>query len=182
VHFGKRDAQVRVIEPDRLNAFFESERVRREKSTVAPEDETAADFDAWKQRFLDAMRIKERAENIVILGFSQFVEPRALDPHDGQLAKFSSKIGGDYAVTSISYKGKVDSVAMLPMTTYARSNTTANAWGPGGHATGIAESSGTATTWVPTRTQTDQYLHFAVVLRRLTADDIAVLRKAYAGS
>ena len=124
---------------------------------------------AWTRRLLRALRIEDRPEEVITLGYSQFLADQAQDPYDGKLSQFASRIGSTYAVVCVSYGATFDARGMFPIATQRRS----------GDAHGNAAPYDSRISWLPIRTTPHQFLHFVIFLRKLNEADRALLQKAY---
>ena len=167
--FAPGQGRVRPVEPERMNAFFQAERDRHTRRDIAAADQRAADLIAWKRRLLSALRIEDRPEDVLILGYSQFLADQVQDPYDGKLSQFASRIGSTYAVVCVSYGATFDALGMFPITTQQRS----------GDDNGNAAPNDARISWLAIRTKPDQFLHFVIFLRKLNEADRALLQKAY---
>ena len=152
---------VRVVEFERLTNYENKERDERVQSATSPSDYTPEQRTAAKNRLLEALQLKERGEDIQILGWSRFMETQPLDPRDSELQEFARKIGADVVVTSVGYTGQVNRIVDYPLTSYSNFYTTGR-----GRRGALYSGSSYSTVWVPTSVTENQYYHQAVFLRR----------------
>jgi hypothetical protein len=157
--------EVRRVEFERLQRYAASEKQRRIDSTTAPADLPEEDRTAAKNRLLETLQLRERGDQIELLGWSEFTDVQRLEPEDPRLEKFAKKIGADVVVVASEYAGKVQRTVDRPMTTYSSGYTTV---GPGRRGRGprVVSYSDTSTTWVPMNVIEDQYFYTAAFLRR----------------
>ena len=156
-----QQVDVRVVEFERLTNYENKEREQRVQSATSPADYTPEQRAAAKNRLLEALQLKERGDEIQILGWSRFVETQPRDPRDSDLQEFARKIGADVVVTSIGYTGQVNRIVDYPLTSYSNFYTTGR-----GRRGGLYSGSSYSTVWVPTNITENQYYHQAVFLRR----------------
>jgi hypothetical protein len=161
--------QVRTIEYERFRNYAERERELRIASPTAPQDLPPGERLAARQRLLETLQIPLPAEQVIVLGWSQFAELERLDPGSRQLANFARRVGADYVVITQQYQGPVSTIVREPVTTYARGYTTVSPGRRGRIRT--ASYSDTATTWVPVQVTADSFFHQAFFLRRLRPGD-----------
>ncbi len=155
--------QVRTVESERLQEYAADEHKLRVQSTTAPEDLSPQEKQAAKDRLLETLQLKERGDQIEVLGWSEFAASEKLSPNDHRLQEFAGKIGADYVVVASDYAGKILRTVERPMTTYSHSYTTVT--GRRGRGRTYLQSD-TSTTWVPTQELEDQYFYTAVFLRK----------------
>src|SRR5437870_1166062 len=74
--------QIRTVEFERLQRYSESERQMRVNSTTAPQDLPPEQITAAKNRLLEALQMRERGDEVELLGYSEFASNERLDPHD----------------------------------------------------------------------------------------------------
>ncbi|HEY7089777.1 MAG TPA: hypothetical protein VH518_16895 [Tepidisphaeraceae bacterium] len=156
-----QQVEMRVVEFDRLQRYEEAERKIRKESTTAPEDYTPEQRTAAKNRLLEALQLRERGDEIEILGWSRFAETQHLDLRGRDLSDFAKKIGADVVVASSAFAGPINRIVDVPLTTYSNFTTFA---GPRGRR--VITGTGHTTTWVPTPVTEDQFYYEAVFLRR----------------
>jgi len=168
--------ELRVVEFERLANYENNERQARVQNATSSADYTPQQRMAAKDRLLEALQLKERGNEIEILGWSRFVETEARDPHDADLLNFARKIGADVVVASIGYTGQVNRIVDYPLTSYSNYYTTVV--GPNGRRQSVYSSGGSSTVWVPTAVTENQYYHQAVFLRRNTAPASATMPAA----
>ena len=154
--------EVRVIESERLQKYSVDERKRRVESDVALSELPTAERVEAKNRLLETLQLKERGDEAVVLGWSEFMSYERLQTSDERLQKFGKKIGADYVVVASEYAGKVARVIERPMTTYSHGYTTGSGR-RGGRTISYSDSS---TTWVPTTEISDQYIYSAAFIRK----------------
>lgn len=164
-------AQIRAIEFERLQQYAAKEKSLRVASTTAPEDLTEEDRLAAKNRLLETLQLRERGDEVEVLGWSEFTDFDMLDAHDGRLEKFARKIGADYAIVASQYVGKVTRTIDRPMTTYSNTYYTTLRGHRGRHG-GTYSVTDTSTTWVPVNVVEDQYLYTAAFVRKLRPDEV----------
>jgi hypothetical protein len=106
---------VREVPWERVDgALREIQRVRAE-SPVHRDEWTEAERAEEKATLLRGLQISEDPSRVEVLGRSVFRTTDAVDPGDGELAKFAGEIGADYAVWSSSYVGKTDRIEHEPV-------------------------------------------------------------------
>ncbi|MFG0284858.1 MAG: hypothetical protein ACF8R7_10595 [Phycisphaerales bacterium JB039] len=159
--------QVRLVESERLDAYFEEYRDRRAASDVAVEDLGEEEWLAEDDRFLKALRLPLAAEEVVLLGTSHFVTEKQLDPQAGRLGKFAAAVGADYVVASIKYLGREERISSYPETTYSNVTLRRRIKTKKGYRYVTDTGSVSSTTWVPMRVTVDRYEHRAYFIRRL---------------
>jgi hypothetical protein len=147
------------VEFERLTNYENQERQERVQSATSPSDYSPEQRLAAKNRLLEALQLRERGDEIQILGWSRFMETQPLNLRDRQLREFAKKIGADVVVTSVSYTGQINRIVDYPLTSYS------NFYGRGRRGGSYSESS-SSTVWVPTAVTENQYYHQAVFLRR----------------
>jgi hypothetical protein len=159
-HKQTESAQVRVVEPERMFGHLEEENRRINESNIALEDEPKQARTERRGRFLLAIRLKEKPEDIVVLGYSSFFSPTVLDPRDGTLEAFARSLGADYAAVSSRFAGTGTRVISVPSTTaaYVGSPDGPSAWG-------------TATTNTPMLVQQAYYEYVVFYLRKLRSGE-----------
>jgi hypothetical protein len=161
-------AQVRTVEYERLSAFWKSEYERRLRSPIAVEDLPLADKIAEKNRLLETLRLRERNDEVAILGWSEFDSAHELSPSDERLGAFARKVGADYVVVSSHFAGQSEEVVAMPITTYTSSSGTASVYGRRGYAgTASVNSTGTSTSYVPMQVARNHFLYTAMFIRRM---------------
>jgi len=156
--------QVHSVEFERLQRYAAAEHKLRVESTTAPEDLPASEKSAAKDRLLEALQLKERGDQIEVLGWSEFSDDERLSPNDPKLEQFAKSIGADYVVVSSEYAGKAARTVERPMTTYSNSYVTVA--GPRGRRGAVVSQSDTSTTWVPMNVIEDRFLYSAAFLRK----------------
>jgi hypothetical protein len=161
--------QVRTIEYERFRQYAERERELRIVSPTAPQDQPTDQRLAARQRLLDALQIPEPADQIIVLGWSEFADLERHDPASRQLANFARRTGADYVVVTQEYQGPVSTIVREPVTTYARGYTTVSPGRRGRPRT--LTYSDTSTTWVPVQVTADSYYHQTFYLRRVRPTD-----------
>jgi hypothetical protein len=161
--------QVRVVEFERLQRYSADERSRRIASTTAPQDLPPEEQLAAKNRLLEALQLRERGDEIVLLGWSEFTWPAKLE-FDSQLQGFATKIGADYVVVASEYGGMITRTIDRPITTYSHSYATVT--GPRGRRGRVITYSDTHTTWVPTDVTEPQYFYTAAFLRKARPGEV----------
>jgi hypothetical protein len=109
--------------------------------------------------------VKDRGEDVTVLGWSEFTTDEKLSPNDPKLRKFAQNIGGDLVVVASTYAGQVTRVEDRPVTTYSHGFTTFTR--PRGRRGAFGTTySDQSTTWVPVTVTEDQFFYEAVFLRR----------------
>jgi len=159
-----QQVEVRVVEFERLEKYEQAEHKQRIESTTSPADYTPDQRLAAKNRLLEALQLRERDDEIEILGWSRFVDTQPRDPHDPKLLEFAQKIGADVVVASIAYTGQINRIVEYPLNSYSNYYTTVV--GPRGGRSSLYSGSSYSTVWVPTAVTENQYYHQAVFLRR----------------
>ena len=124
---------MRSVEPERLTAYVTDAKQRRLQSNVAVEDLTTQDRIQETNRFLDALRIQDRAPSVRVIGFSEFTFTQSIPLDNPQLADFAKHLGADYVVVACQYAGQANQTVMYPMTTFTNENATANVYGNNGY-------------------------------------------------
>ena len=154
----------RTIPFERYQHYVEDERRRRIQSSTAPQDLSAEDRLADKNRLLETLQLKERGDEIEVLGWSEFNTDEKLSPNDPKLRKFAEKIGADIVVIASTYAGQVTRVEDRPVTTYSHGFTTfAHAHGRRGAVGGTYSDQ--TTSRVPVQVTEDQFFYEAIFLR-----------------
>ena len=164
--------QVRTIEYERFRQYVERERDLNVQSTTAPEDVSAAEQLAARKRLLEGLQIPDAADQIIVLGWSEFSTTEKLDPYADPLRDFARKTGADVVVVTSAYLGPVTTVVREPVTTYSHGYTTV-APGRRGRYRNISYSD-TSTTWVPVQVTEDAHHYRAFFLRRLRPGESAL--------
>ncbi|HEX8521746.1 MAG TPA: hypothetical protein VF669_05775 [Tepidisphaeraceae bacterium] len=157
--------QLRTVEFERLQNYERREKDMRVHSTTAPEDFTAAERLAAKNRLLEALQLKERGDEIQVIGWSAFADSEQRDLQGKDLEELAEKIGADVVVASSAYAGHVNRVVEYPLTSY--SNYYSNDFGRGRRGGRSYSGSESSTVWVPTTVSEPQYYYQAVFLRRI---------------
>jgi hypothetical protein len=152
--------QVRNVEFERLQRYSAQEKKIRVESTTSPADYTPEERAAAKDRLLEALQMRERGDEIEVLGWSEFESTQQLDSRSSMLSDFAKGIGADYVVVSSEYLGRVMTTVDRPLTTYSH----VYAWGRRGHAYPLSYSD---TTWVPMNVMEDRFLYTAAYLRKM---------------
>jgi hypothetical protein len=155
--------QIRTVEFERLQRYAASERESRIHSTTAPEDMSAEEKAAAKNRLLETLQLKERGDEIEVLGWSEFSTSEKLDPNSPKLSDFARQLGADYAVVAAEYMGTVARTVERPMTAFSQSYVTVA--GPRGHGRTYTQSD-TSTVWVPMNVLEDRFVYTAAFLRK----------------
>lgn len=166
----RAQAEVRYVEPERLDAYFAERTQRLAASDVAYEDWSEAELRAEDERFVKALRLPVGVDDIVLLGTSSFIEEGRLDPRAGPLAKFAAEIGADYAIASVKYLGEEERITSYPATSYSNITVRRRVHTKSGYRYVTDTGYGSSTTWVPMRVTVDQFLHTAYFLRRLEGE------------
>jgi hypothetical protein len=159
--------QVRLVEPERLDAYFEDFRARLAASDVAYEDWTDEQLLAEDAQFVRALRLPVPAEQVVMLGQSSFIAEKRSDPHAGPLGKIAAKLGADYVIASIKYLGKEERISSYPETTYSNLTMRRRIKTKRGYHYVTDTGQVSSTTWVPMQVTVDRYQHTAYFVRRL---------------
>src|SRR5438067_245965 len=81
--------EIRTIPFERWQAFVDREHRRRVESATAPSELRMQDQRAEKNRMLETLQVKERGDDIVVLGWSEFTSDEKLNPNDPRLQKFA---------------------------------------------------------------------------------------------
>jgi hypothetical protein len=152
--------QVRNVEFERMQRYAEEEKRIRVESTTSPADYTPEERTAAKNRLLEALQLRERGDEIEVLGWSEVESTQQLDPRSNMLGDFAKSIGADYVVVSSEYLGRVMTTVDRPLTTYSH----VYAWGRHGRAYPLSYSD---TTWVPMNVIEDRFLYTAAYLRKM---------------
>ena len=160
-----QDVQLRTVEVERLRNYEDAERKERIESTTSPADFTPEQRLAAKNRLLEALQLRERGDDIQIVGWSRFIDSEPRDPNDPELREFARTIGADVVVTSIGYVGQVSRIVDYPLTSYSNYYTSVHG-ARRGRGT-LYSGSAYSTVWVPTPVTENQYYHQAVFLHRI---------------
>jgi hypothetical protein len=155
--------ELRDVEFARLERYEKTEQKLRTESTTAPADYTSEQRESAKNRLLEALQLKDRGDEIEIIGWSRFADTTVLDLHGKELETFAKKVGADVVVSTSVFTGQVNRVVDYPLTSYSNYYTTFS--GPRGRQRTFT-SAGHSTVWVPTPVTEDQYFYEAVFLRR----------------
>jgi hypothetical protein len=162
--------EVRTIPFERYERYVQAERQRRITSTTAPQDLSEQERLAEKGRLLETLQLKDRADEIDVLGWSEFTYDEPLKPNDPKLVDFAKKIGADYVVIASTYTGQVTRTEDRAITTYSQGFTTfRRGRGAGRRGAFPSSYSDQTTTWVPVQVTRDQYFYEAVYLRKRRA-------------
>jgi hypothetical protein len=156
--------EIRTIPFERYQRYVEEERKRRIQSSTAPQDLSAEAHLADKNRLLEALQLKERGDEVAVLGWSEFNTDEKLSLSDPKLRDFAQKIGADIVVIASTYAGQVTRVEDRPVTTYSHGFTTfTHARGRRGTFGGTYSDQ--TTTWVPVQVTEDQFFYETIFLR-----------------
>lgn len=157
--------QVREVDFERLQKYAGDEKKLRVESTTSPADYTPQQRLEAKNRLLETLQLKERGDDIEVLGWSEFSDSERLDIRSAPLSNFAKSIGADYAVVASQYLGKVSTTIERPMTTYSTGYVTAVP-ARGGRRGYTRTESIQSTTWVPMNVVEDRFLYTAAFLRK----------------
>jgi hypothetical protein len=158
--------EIRQVEFERLQRYENAERNQRIESATNPADYTPEQQIAAKNRLLEALQIKERGDQIQILGWSRFADSTPFPQLRSDLEKFARTTGADVVVASSSYAGQTTRVVDYPLTSYSNYYTSVAGGARTGGRSRLYSTGGYSTTWVPTTVTENQYYHQAVFLRR----------------
>src|ERR1051326_4460137 len=156
--------EIRVVPFERLANYENAEHKRRVDSATAPEDLTPQQRLEAKNRLLEALQLKERGDEIEILGWSRFADANPPDLRGKELHEFARKIGADVVVASSGYAGQVTRMTEYPLSSYNDYYTTAI--GPRGRRGTAFTGTSYSTVWVPAMVTENQYYCQAIFLRR----------------
>ena len=106
---------------------------------------------------MEALQVRERGDEINVLGASEFYFPAVLNPYDGPLGSLARKMGAHYVIVASKFIGKSTGTEYLPMTSFS------SAYFGGRHGFAVSE---TSTSIVPTEVTRDQYVFHAIFLRK----------------
>lgn len=157
--------QVREVEFERLQKYAGDEKRLRVESTTNPADYSPQQRADAKNRLLETLQLKERGDEIEVLGWSEFSDNDRLDIRSSPLSSFGKSIGADYVVVASQYLGKVSTTIERPMTTYSTGYIT-TVPGRAGRRGYTRTESIQSTTWVPMNVIEDHFLYTAAFLRK----------------
>jgi hypothetical protein len=161
----RQSAEVRYVEPERLDAYFAARKERLAASDIAYEDWSEEMLREEDEAFLTALRLPVDPEEVIILGRSSFVAEERLDPRAGPLAEFAAEIGADYVVASVRYLGEEERISSYPSTSYSNVTVRRRVKTKKGYRYVTETGYGSSTTWVPMRITVDEFLHTAYFFR-----------------
>ena len=115
-----------------------------------------------KSQMLRGLQISTPAEQVDILGRSEFRTTDRLRPEDGTLEAFARKVGATTVIITTAYLGKADTIRQEAITEYRSGTSTRNVSDDSRRRDhSISESS---TIWVPIRVQADENAFIAFFL------------------
>lgn len=153
-------ARIREIPWSRMSDTLAGLREQAAKSDIHPDEWSAEQREAAKAQLLKGLQISADPARVEVLGRSEFRTTDTLKPTDFALQDFARRLGATTVVYAMTSLGKADTIVEKPITT----TYTESSWRGSGRGRDPIFS-GSSTTWVPVRIQTEELGWVAFYLR-----------------
>ena len=155
--------RIREVSWDRVNQTIAEINEKLAKSDTHYDDWTPEQKSRLKAQMLKGLQVSTPANEVELLGRSEFRTTDRVRPDDGSLEAFARKIGATTVIVTSSYLGKTDTIRQEAITEY-RSGTSTRNYGDDSKRRDNTVSE-TSTIWVPIGVQSDENAFIAFFLR-----------------